>query len=93
MAAKVTAPAVLGDTGTFKVGRVLWHCEDFTVAESVPDIHGNTCVGVTWNPSDDRPKGYPNTRGYQQWFILPEPIGNMLLATKELEVASPVLKP
>lgn len=86
---KIPSSEVLGNTNMFKVGRVLWHCNEYTVAESIPDIHGNVCVGVTWNPSDDRPCGYPNSRGYQQWFILPEPIGNMCLAAKELEASAP----
>lgn len=87
-AAAPTAAGILGDTNMFKVGRILWHCAEYTVAESVPDIHGNTCIGVTWNPEPGRPSGYPNSRGYQQWFILPEPIGSMCLAAKRLEAAA-----
>jgi hypothetical protein len=91
--AAIGTAGVLGDTNAFKVGRVLWHSREFTVAESVPDLHGDTDVGVTWNPGDDRPCGYPNSRGYQQWFILPQAIGRMLLAAKELEPDSPAMKP
>lgn len=87
--AATTGSVPLGDTNMFKVGRILWHCDQYTVAESVPDIRGNTSIGITWNPSPDRPCGYPNSRGYQQWFILPAPIGDMCLAAKALEAAAP----
>lgn len=83
-----TTGGVLGDTNMFRVGRILWHCDQYTVAESVPDIRGNTSVGITWNPSPDRPCGYPNSRGYQQWFILPAPIGDMCLAAAALPAAT-----
>jgi hypothetical protein len=49
--------------------------EEFAVAKSVD---GN--IGVTWNVSEDRPNGYPNVFGHQQWFILPAPLADLVLA-------------
>jgi len=80
-----TSTPIPRDTNLFKVGRVLWHGDDFTIAESVRDMHGNSMIGVTWNPSPERPRGYPNARGYQQWFVLPEPLAKMCGAANDLE--------
>lgn len=84
---------MLGDTKQFKVKRYLAHHEDHvTIAESHPDLHQNTSIGVTWNPSESRPRGYPNSRGYQQWFILPDEIA-ALVTENEKALAKTIGKP
>ena len=84
---------MLGDTKQFKVARYLAHdTEHVTIAESHPDLHGRTSIGVTWNPQTGRPRGYPNSRGYQQWFILPDEIAG-LVVDNEKSLAKAIGKP
>jgi hypothetical protein len=69
----------LGSTAAFQVEIYLVETEDYAVARSSDGV-----VGVTWNRSEDRTNGFPNTFGHQQWFILPDPLTKMVLAGAEL---------
>jgi hypothetical protein len=65
----------LGPTKMLNVISYLVENYDYAVA-----IDENRLVGVTWNPTPDFRFGYPHTFEHQQWFILPPPIGQLLLA-------------
>ena len=69
-------PSTLGSTSQFKIINYLTEHADYAVA-----LSSSNEVGVTWNPdSVKRPNGNPQVFGHQQWFILPEPIAQMLLS-------------
>lgn len=69
----------LGDTTRFKVKRYVVQATAYAIAESVTGE-----IGVTWRPTQDRPKGFPNTRGYQQWFILPDGLASLVLTHEDV---------
>jgi hypothetical protein len=69
-------PVTLGSTSAFEVRRYLAETLEYAVAESTE----NGVIGVTWNPSPERPNGFPHTYSHQQWFILPAPLAAMVLA-------------
>ena len=69
----------LGSTSAFNVDQYLIETPDYGVAVTVDNV-----VGVTWNRSDERPQGFPSSYKHQQWFILPEPLANLVLAGASL---------
>ena len=73
-------PTTLGSTSAFEVQTYLVETQEYGIALST-----NGAVGVTWNPDpDERPNGFPHTYSHQQWFILPDQIARMLLASADL---------
>jgi hypothetical protein len=68
--------ATLDSTAAFEVQTYLAETPEYAVAQST---RGE--VGVTWNPGAGGSKqGFPHTYGHQQWFILPGPLAQMVLA-------------
>ena len=73
-------PMTLGSTSAFKVNAYLVETPEYSIATSI-----DGSVGATWNPDPtERPNGFPHTYSHQQWFILPDPVSQMLLAGAEL---------
>lgn len=73
-------PATLDSTATFQVQEYLVETVEYAVARST-----GGSIGVTWNDGGNRPHGgYPKTFGHQQWFILPRPIADMVLAAAHM---------
>ncbi len=73
-------PTTLGSTSAFKVQSYLVETQEYAIARGA-----NGAVGATWNPEpNERPNGFPHTYSHQQWFILPDPIARMLLASADL---------
>jgi hypothetical protein len=68
-------PVTLGSTSAFEVQAYLAESPEYAVAESTGGE-----IGVTWNPSDERPNGFPHTYSHQQWFILPATLAQMVRA-------------
>ena len=68
---------MLHDTTTHKVLRYVAHCQAFTIAELRRDK--KPVLGLTWNPDEVHRSGYPNTRGKQQWFQLPDQLAALVL--------------
>jgi hypothetical protein len=69
-------PAVtLGSTSAFQVQTYLAETPEYAVAQSTDGI-----IGVTWNPNEDCPNGFPHSFNHQQWFMLPEPLAKMVLS-------------
>jgi len=69
----------LGSTSFFSVESYISEAKDFSIALSVDGM-----VGVTWNRSEERPNGFPHSYSNQQWFVLPDPLARILLASIEL---------
>lgn len=38
------------------------------------------CVGLRWNGGDGQPAGMPQSRGIPVWFVLPRPLGEVVLS-------------
>jgi hypothetical protein len=69
-------PVTLGSTSAFEVQTYLAESPEYAVAQSTSGD-----IGVTWNPDPtERPNGFPHTYSHQQWFILPAPLAQMILA-------------
>jgi len=66
----------LGSTSAFCVDSYVVEAPDYSVALSLDGM-----IGITWNRSVERPNGFPHTYSHQQWFILPEPIAQMVKAS------------
>ncbi len=56
--------------GNFKVEKVLYNDNDFSVAYGIWD-GGEKRIGLRWN-GDDKDAGYPKTFGNPMWFIFTE---------------------
>jgi hypothetical protein len=69
----------LGSTTAFEVESYLAETPDYAIARSTGGE-----IGVTWSRGEDRPQGFPHTYKHQQWFILPGPLAQMVLAGAEL---------
>ena len=67
-------PQTLDSTNWFEVQAYLAETADYAVAQSTKGD-----IGVTWNKSDERPYGFPHSYKNQQWFVLPEPLAQMVL--------------
>ena len=68
----------LGSTSAFEIVSHFAETRDYAIAQSTDS------VGVTWNPSDGSPQGFPHTYNHQQWFILPDPLAQMVLGGADL---------
>jgi len=69
----------LGSTSFFEVASYIIETSDYSVA-----LSSDGMVGVTWNRSDERPNGFPHSYSHQQWFILPDPLANLVRASIDI---------
>jgi hypothetical protein len=65
----------LGSTSAFEVETYLAETPEYAVAQSTDGV-----IGVTWNPNKECPNGFPHTHKHQQWFMLPDPLAQMVLS-------------
>lgn len=72
-------PITLGSTAAFAVAAYLVENPDYAIA-----VRDDGLVGVTWNRSDERPNGFPHSYSHQQWFMLPRPLGQLVIAGADL---------
>jgi hypothetical protein len=72
-------PNTLGSTSFFELESYITETSDFSVA-----LSSDGMVGATWNRGEGRPNGFPHSYNHQQWFILPEPIAHLVLASMKL---------
>lgn len=77
-------PVSLGSTSAFKVDVYFTETPDYAIARSTSGE-----IGVTWNRAPDRPNGFPHSYSNQQWFILPQPLANLVLAGVDLFADTP----
>jgi hypothetical protein len=81
---------MLGDAGQYKVIRYVAHCDEFTIAiveDKGKSQWAGELVAATWNIGRSG-KPFPQSRGRQMWFILPEPIARLVLASEALKTLS-----
>jgi hypothetical protein len=72
-------PNTLGSTSFFELESYITETSDFAVA-----LSSDGMVGATWNRGEGRPNGFPHSYNHQQWFILPEPLANLVRASIDL---------
>ena len=53
----------------FKVDRILYDRNDFSISYGTWTPTGNKVIGMRWNNGDDG-SGYPKTFGHPQWFVI-----------------------
>lgn len=56
--------------------------DGYSIAELVYD--GAEAVGMRWNGGGGDDLGHPTSRGQPTWFILPEPVANLVRASIRL---------
>lgn len=72
-------PNTLGSTSFFEVATYIIETSDYSLA-----LSSDGMVGATWNRGEGRPNGFPHSYNHQQWFILPEPLANLVRASIDL---------
>jgi len=74
--ASVRTVDVIYDAGEWSVARVNWE--------------GDDRIGIRWNGGDGPGVGNPQSRGKATWFIMPEPLQQVLLEKAEhLSISGP----
>lgn len=62
----------------FKVIRVLYNYDDFSISYGTWTPNGTRQIAMRWNDGYDG-SGYPKTFGHPQWFLITEHLAKVLL--------------
>jgi hypothetical protein len=86
--ASVAGLHVVHDGGAWQDGDPLsaWSCAELT-------WEGRPAIGLRWNGGEGQPCGMPQSRGIPIWFVIPEPLGEIVLhAVRELKTGAVTAK-